>query len=235
VTAFGFPRRHFRVTDSTNERARALAASGAPSGTVVTAAAQTAGRGRRGRSWVAPPERALLYSAILQPLEASHALLPLAVPIAVCEAIESLAPVACAIKWPNDVWISERKVAGVLLEARPPDWAVIGVGVNVSITDGEFPDDLRWPATSIGHGVGLDQVREALDARLGGWVDAEPEGVIAAYRERDALSGRAVAWEDAADGGSGTAAGVDERGNLVVDVAGGRVVLGAGDVSLRVG
>ena len=60
---------------------------------------------------------------------------------------------SCRIKWPNDIWLDERKLAGVLIEARPPDWAVIGVGVNVSIGEDEFPADLRWPAISLGHGV----------------------------------------------------------------------------------
>jgi len=150
VTRFGHPRRHFRVTDSTNERARELALAGGPSGTVVTAREQTAGRGRRGRGWTAPAGKALLCSAILRPLGPEHALLPLAVPLAVCEVVESLAPVRCQVKWPNDVWIDERKVAGVLIEAQAPDWAVIGVGLNVAIEPEEFPADLRQPPTSVG-------------------------------------------------------------------------------------
>src|SRR5438477_7138492 len=133
MTAFGRPRRHFRLVGSTNDVARDLAIAGAPSGTVVTADEQTAGRGRSGRAWSAPSRSALLASAILCPLGERHALLPLAVPLAVCEAIESLAPVDCAVKWPNDVWSDEKKVAGVLIEARPPEWAVIGIGVNLSI------------------------------------------------------------------------------------------------------
>ena len=120
MPSFGWPRRHFRVTGSTNERARELAIQGAPAGTVVTAEEQTSGRGRRGRSWVTPPGKALLYSAILRPLDSEHALLPLAVPLAVCEAVEAIASLKCRVKWPNDVWIEEQKVAGVLLEARPP-------------------------------------------------------------------------------------------------------------------
>ncbi len=93
VTEFGHPHLHLRETGSTNERARELAESGAPSGTVVTADEQSAGRGRRGRAWTAPPGKALLYSAILRPLELEHVLLPLSVPVAVCDAIEAVAPV----------------------------------------------------------------------------------------------------------------------------------------------
>jgi BirA family transcriptional regulator, biotin operon repressor / biotin---[acetyl-CoA-carboxylase] ligase len=236
--AFGAPRRHYRLTDSTNERARELAAAGAPSGTIVTASEQTAGRGRRGRQWSAPAGKALLVSAILAPLRAEHALLPLAVPLAVCEAAESLAPLRCQVKWPNDVWREGRKLAGVLIEAQPPDWAVIGIGLNVAIESEEFPDDLRHPATSVGHGVGTGEALAAVCARLGEWVSAPPKRVVAEFEERDALRGREVSWSGAGaeDGeGSGVADGIDERGNLVVVTAEGeRLSLGSGEVTLRV-
>jgi BirA family biotin operon repressor/biotin-[acetyl-CoA-carboxylase] ligase len=230
VTEFGAPRLHLRLTDSTNERARELAEAGAPSGTVVTAAAQTAGRGRRGRAWSAPEGKALLCSALLSPLGPEHALLPLAVPVAVCEAIESLAALECRIKWPNDVWIEERKVAGVLIEARPPQWAVIGIGVNVAIEPDEFPDDLRWPATSVGGGATVDGVLAAVCERLERWAGAERGEILDAFRDRDVLSEQEIEWED----GEGRAAGIDDDGELIVELGdGSRVALGAGDVSLR--
>jgi len=236
VTPFGSPHLHLRKTDSTNDRARELAAAGAPSGTIVTADEQSAGRGRKGRVWSAPAGSALLFSAVLRPLEREHGLLPLAVPVAVCDAIESVAPVETMVKWPNDVWIEGSKVAGVLIEARFPDWAVIGIGVNVSIEPAEFPDDLRWPATSIGHGVRVETVRKVLCAVLTSWTAATPEEILAAFRGRDALLGRGLSWEGGEPpAGSGTGAGVDERGHLVVELeAGGSVALGAGEVSLRV-
>jgi len=235
VTAFGRPRRHFRLLGSTNDVARELATAGGRSGTVVTADEQTAGRGRAGRRWSAPSRAALLASAILRPLDETHALLPLAVPLAVCEAIESLAPVDCAVKWPNDIWIEERKVAGILIEARPPEWAVIGVGINLSIPEDAFPDDLRWPATSVGHGVGPEAMLDALCGRLGRWAAARDE-VLDAFTARDGLRGRRVGWDGAGGttaSGEGVAAGVDERGNLLVETdAGGSVSLGAGEVQL---
>ena len=230
---FGSPHRHYRRTDSTNTRARELAEAGAPRGTVVTAGEQTGGRGRQGRSWVAPAGKALLYSAVLRPLDERHLLLPLAAPIAVCEAAESLQPgVECAIKWPNDVWVEGRKVGGILIEARPQDgWAVIGVGLNLAIEPHEFPAELREAATSLGGGVSPERARAALDAALGDWVEAEPAAILGQWRERDALRGREVAWEE----GSGVADGVDDRGGLVVVTPGGaRAVLGAGEVHLRV-
>lgn len=234
--AFDGPRVHLAVTDSTNDRARDLAARGAASGTVVTAAEQTAGRGRHGRRWSAPPGAALLCSFVLRPLEAHHALLPLAVPLAVCEAAEALAPVRCSVKWPNDVWLQERKLAGVLIEARPPEWAVIGVGLNLSIPDDAFPGHLRWPATSLGHGVEPDDALAALREALGRWLEATPVEVVESFATRDALRGRRVGWEaPGADRAAmaGTAAGIDERGNLVVELDDGeRLALGSGEVTL---
>jgi BirA family transcriptional regulator, biotin operon repressor / biotin---[acetyl-CoA-carboxylase] ligase len=245
-SGFGAPWRHYAVTDSTNTRARELAAEGAPHGTVVTAAEQSEGRGRQGRTWTAPAGRALLYSAILRPLDpVRHATLPLAVPLAVCEAAESLQPkVECGVKWPNDVLVAGRKLSGVLIEARPRDgWAVIGVGLNLTIARDEFPDELRETATSLFPDGGSDaravpyvchsDIRNsatlALSERLGFWVEAEPDAVLAAWRERDALRGREVAWE----GGEGVADGIDDRGYLLVRVADGdRIALGAGEVHL---
>lgn len=236
MSDFGRPHLHLRRVGSTNDRARELAEAGAPSGTIVTAGEQSAGRGRRGRTWSAPAGAALLCSAILRPIELEQALLPLAVGVAVCEAIESLSAHTCVVKWPNDVWIEERKVAGVLIEARPPQWAVIGVGVNVAIAAEDFPDDLRWPAISIDAGVSVDAVRDALCESLARWTEASRAQAVAAFARRDALSGREIGWEGAGvAAGSGVARGVDARGDLMVETsAGQRVALGSGEVSLRV-
>lgn len=233
----GAPHRHFARTDSTNSRARELAEAGAAGGTVVTASEQTEGRGRQGRAWTAPAGKGLLYSAILRPLDKRHLLLPLSVPIAVCEAAESLRPGAgCRIKWPNDVWLDERKLAGILIEARPQDgWAVIGVGLNLSVEPDEFPDELRWPAVSL-FGSSKEgpptpvAAAKVLDRHLDRWVGEDAGTILSEWRARDALRGREIAWDDA----SGVADGVDDRGNLLVVVAGGdRVALGAGEVHLR--
>lgn len=250
---FGSPHRHFGVIDSTNSRARELVEAGAPGGTVVTAREQTAGRGRQGRVWTAPEGKALLYSAILRPLDERHLLLPLSVPLAVCAAAEALRPGSeCQVKWPNDVWLEGRKLAGILIEAKPQDgWAVIGVGLNLFIAPEEFPADLRQPAISLFAPVtgSRGKSRRSLPAvaptglpptpltaaselsrQLDHWVWADHDDVLAEWRRRDGLRGREVSWED----GSGVADGIDDRGNLVVAVAGGRSVsLGAGEVQLR--
>ncbi len=236
ATTFGSPHHHHGLTDSTNLRARELVLAGAPSGTVVTAAEQSAGRGRGDRVWSAPADSALLYSAILRPLDLAHLLLPLAVPVAVCEACESLAPVRCQVKWPNDVWVDQRKLSGVLIEARPPEWAVIGVGINLSIEPEQFPGDIRWPAISLGHGVGPEAMREALDAALSRWVEADPALVREQFIARDALRGRTLTWEGVPEGRArtGVGEGIDERGNLLVRRADGELdSLGSGEVQLK--
>jgi BirA family biotin operon repressor/biotin-[acetyl-CoA-carboxylase] ligase len=241
--SFGLPHRHYARTDSTNSRARELAAAGAPHGTVVTAAEQSEGRGRQGRSWTAPAGKALLYSALLRPLGQHDTLLPLAVPLAVCEAAEELEPgIECGVKWPNDVQVDGRKLAGVLIEARPQDgWAVIGVGLNLAIAPDEFPPELRETATSLStervhtlSPIGLQKAvvlpaAEALSRRLERWLGADQRAVLDQWRRRDVLRGREIAW----DGGSGIADGIDDRGYLLVIVPGGeRVAVGAGEIHL---
>ena len=232
----GRPRVHYRVTDSTNERAKELALQGAPHGAIVTADEQTAGRGRQGRTWVAPPGSALLLSVLLRDLGKAQAHLPLAAALAVCDACEQAAPVSCRIKWPNDVWIDGRKVAGILIEGRPQEgWAVLGTGVNVSTREGDFPPELRDIATSIAAVAGSGSVpalddflallTESLDTRLAD----KPKAIVAAWRERDALQGQKVQWQS----GEGVAEGINDDGALIVQTPSGRVLLDAGEVHLR--
>ncbi len=222
----GRPRVHFRLTDSTNERARELAAAGAPHGTLVTADEQQAGRGRQGRAWSAPARSAVLMSVVLRELSET---LPLAAAVAVCEAL----PVESQIKWPNDVWINGRKVAGILVEARPQEgWAVLGIGLNV--TTEAFPAPLDETATSLrlaGAALSVDEALAALVASLDEWLPRPPAEVLAAWRPRDALVGRPVRWQNG--GKEGTAAGIDSSGALIVDTAGGQITLDAGEVHLE--
>ena len=141
MTALGRPRLHHREIDSTNRRARELASAGAPHGTLVTAGAQTAGRGRQGRRWEAPAGSALLCSLVLREFDA---LLSLRAGLAVAD----VAGEAARVKWPNDVQVDGRKVAGVLVEGRPHEgWAVVGIGVNVSAAP-DLPTPRRSAATT---------------------------------------------------------------------------------------
>jgi BirA family transcriptional regulator, biotin operon repressor / biotin---[acetyl-CoA-carboxylase] ligase len=220
----GRPRLHLRETTSTNDRARELAVAGAPHGALVTAGAQSAGRGRQGRTWAAPPGRALLLSLLLREWDP---LLPLRAGLAVAD----LAGGAAVVKWPNDVLLGGRKLAGVLVEARPRDrWAVLGIGVNVAVDVAELPADVREQAAT------LARPPEALEPTLAEFLAilerrlAEPAAdCLAALRARDALLDRPVRWA----AGFGTGAGIDDAGALLVRRTDGSIeTLEAGEVHL---
>jgi BirA family biotin operon repressor/biotin-[acetyl-CoA-carboxylase] ligase len=219
----GRPRVHHRRTDSTNARARELAAAGAPHGTLVTASEQTAGRGRQGRTWTAPPGRALLMSLVLRDWPR---LLPLAAALGVAE----VAGEETMIKWPNDVLIDGRKVAGILVEGRPQEgWMVLGIGVNVALRHDDFPPELRDSAATLGREpTDVEPVLHELLGTLGAWLSVPHDDVVTAFRARDALAGREVSWAD----GSGVAEGIDGDGRLLVARGGELVALDAGEVHL---
>lgn len=222
--SLGTPRIHLRRTDSTNERARQLAEGGAPHGTLVTAGEQTAGRGRQGRSWSAPPGKALLCSLLLRE---PPRMLPLAAGLAVAE----VAGEGALIKWPNDILMEDRKIAGILVEGRPQQhWAVLGIGLNVALRREDFPPELRELAGTLGLDEdAIEPTLERLLRCLERWLDASESEVLEAVRARDALLDRPVRW----DGGAGRGAGIDGDGRLVVATDDGHVSLGAGEVHLE--
>jgi BirA family transcriptional regulator, biotin operon repressor / biotin---[acetyl-CoA-carboxylase] ligase len=255
VSALGHPRLHLRRTGSTNDRARALAITGAPHGTLVTADEQTAGRGRHGRSWSAPPGSSVLMSLIVRG-DPPPRLLPLLAAVAVCD----VAGDDALIKWPNDVVVAQpppgaalsaplAKLAGILIEGRPQEgWAVVGIGLNVAVRLDELPPELRpersdgdvgssRPAATLGLPreevePTLARLLVALEARL---VEA-PEATLEAWRSRDALRGREIGWGTQSAGAParrGRAEGIDGDGRLIVALAeGGRTTLSAGEVHL---
>jgi BirA family transcriptional regulator, biotin operon repressor / biotin---[acetyl-CoA-carboxylase] ligase len=230
---------HLRETGSTNDRARELADAGAPHGTLVTASSQSAGRGRQGRSWSAPANSSLLMSLLLRPGAPPDGeppaqplgLLPLIAAVAVCD----VAGEDARIKWPNDVVLARpgpdrplAKLAGILAEGRPQaGWTVLGIGLNVAIR----LDELRAGAATLGYGRDaieptLERLLDALERRL-----AEPTArTLDAWRSRDALHGREIAWGS----GRGRAQGIDAAGHLLVALDGGELIaLDAGEVHLR--
>jgi BirA family biotin operon repressor/biotin-[acetyl-CoA-carboxylase] ligase len=219
----GSPRLHFRRTDSTNERARELARAQAPHGTLVTALEQSSGRGRQGRTWSAPAGRALLCSIIVRD---PPRLLPLAAGVAVAAVVGPQA----RLKWPNDVLLADRKVAGILVEGRPQErWAVVGIGLNVALRPEDFPPELRERAGTLGlDPAAIEPLIERLLELLDRWLSADAGSVLDAVRERDALRGRPVLWA----GGAGTGAGIDDQGRLLVETADRQVALDAGEVHL---
>lgn len=233
----GAPRLHLREVDSTNVRAQRLAVSGAPHGALVTASGQSAGHGRQGRSWVTPPGRALACSLVLRE---PPRLLPMLAALAVADVADRFdaAGRTAAIKWPNDVLLDGRKVAGILAEGRPQEgWVVLGIGINVAVADDDLPPELRAVATSLGRRpADVEAVLAALLERLDAWLTTTPVEAMDAYRTRDALAGREISW----NGGHGTALGIADDGRLRVkpaDTADGapELLLDAGEVHLGSG
>lgn len=241
----GRPLVHLDETTSTNDRARELAAAGAPGGTAILAEAQTAGRGRQGRTWATSRASGLTLSVLVRfdsrEAETDLALLPLAAAVAVCESCEAVAPVRCLIKWPNDVQANGRKLAGVLTESRPQSgWAVVGIGLNVNVTADELDSELRATATSLrieaGRELDRQAVLELLLSRAEPWLSWtwDRDALLFAYRERDSLYGRRISWSTGDARLAGEAQGIDERGALVVySDSGERLKLEAGEVHLE--
>jgi BirA family biotin operon repressor/biotin-[acetyl-CoA-carboxylase] ligase len=235
MSALGRPRVHLRVTDSTNERARALALGGAPHGTLVTAAEQSAGRGRQGRRWSAPAHSALLMSLLLR---SPPPLLPLLSAVAVCD----VAGERAQIKWPNDIVIERdgglAKLAGILIEGRPQEhWAVLGIGLNVALSLDDLPPELARTAATLGGS--REEVEPTLERLLGELerrLAEPPAATLEAWRLRDALRGREISWSPHAHAGEpehGLAQGIDGAGRLIVALGGGRQrTLEAGEVHL---
>lgn len=225
--------RRLAEVDSTNRYLLDEARRGAPAGLVVAAARQHAGRGRLGRTWESPPGGSLLTSVLLRPdlpVDRRH-LVVLAAAVAMAEAIAATTGVDVAIKWPNDLLVGDRKVAGILAESTG-DAVVVGIGVNVAW--GRIPPELTGIATSLdlegGTAVTPDELLDAFLARYGPYL-ADPDRARASYRQRLATRGRRVRVEQAAGVLTGIAVDVDDGGHLVLDDdERGRVTVAAGDV-----
>lgn len=217
---------HLAEIASTNAEARTLAAAGAAGGTVVSADRQTAGRGRQGRSWSSPPGAVALSLIVREP--AAPALLPLAAAVATAR----LCGPQALIKWPNDIWLNgsrpPRKVAGILVEAHPPDdWYIVGVGINAAVDERELGDG--WATLGLERSQ-LPDLRQRLIAALDTALQAPEEEILGAWRARDGLYGSVIAW----NGGAGVASGIDDRGRLLVADRDGAITgLVAGEVHLE--
>jgi len=227
------------TVDSTQSVAFALAERGAADRTVVVADQQLAGRGRRGRTWRAPAGTSLLASIIVRPRLPQSLLstLSLSTAVAVAEALRRVAKVDARLKWPNDVLVAGKKVAGILLESRMSGGSsvvtIIGVGINLG--QREFPPDLAEGATSIALETGQAPSRESVLAALLEEFDAwrarlEGEGfgpVREAWRRLSDTLGRRVTVDTV----TGLAADLDTDGALLIDVAGTLTRVLAGVVS----
>lgn len=219
-------------TGSTNDDVRRMAAGGAPHGFTLVADVQTEGRGRRGRHWISPPGKNLMFSTLLRPrgLQPAHAgLLALAAAVAIVEACPA---VPLQIKWPNDVLGPDgRKVAGILAEAEWVQgniaWAVIGIGLNI----GAAPE-LPTAACLADYGAEDERVNRAVRV-IGHLIERcdqlvmDPDGVLDAWRSHAHTLGRRVTI----DGITGVASDIDSGGALVVSTSTGLQRVVAGDVT----
>lgn len=243
----GVRRIHYPEVTSTNAVAWNLLRQGAAEGTVVTADFQTHGKGRRGRSWLAPPRAALLLSVILQPPSETSRIyrLTLAAAVAAARAVNAVTGLPARLKWPNDIWLEGRKVGGILTETeargRSISWAVVGIGLNVNQELQDFPAELAWQATSLRLAGGQPVERAELLESLLGEFDKlyaaicrnEDAALLAAWHELDLTRGQPV-WVRGAQTWSGTALHVDARGILWVRSGDGRIhPVVAEDVSIR--
>jgi BirA family transcriptional regulator, biotin operon repressor / biotin---[acetyl-CoA-carboxylase] ligase len=231
--------------DSTNARLLTLAGSGAPSGSVLAARTQTAGRGRRGRSWFSAPGDSLTFSLLWRlPPEAPLAGLSLVVGVALARALEDLGITGVSLKWPNDLLLNERKLAGILIELVPgasPPAAVIGIGMNLRPPRG-MPSDLRETAAAlIDANVPLSATSEllarllkALHAELTRFEFAGFSSLREAWLDRHAFNGRAVLLlSDFSEALEGICRGVDADGALLLETGAGMQRIISGEVSLR--
>lgn len=245
----GRPYRFFATLDSTNLEARRLALAGAPEGTTVVADYQTRGRGRRGRTWIAPPGSSLCVSVVLRPARPPGEVgrLTLLVAVAARRAIRAITGLSPEIKWPNDLLLGGRKCCGILLELAAQqdalEFVVAGVGINVNQTAADFGPELAATATSLRQELGrpvpradlLAALLRSLDHVYEAWLAGADGPLLEEWRGACAHLGRPVRVLSAEGSLSGVALDVGDDGALLVLPEGGAapVRVLAGDVSLR--
>ena len=230
--------------DSTNTRAKQLAAQGAPHGYLVCADSQDSGRGRFGRAFFSPEHSGVYITYILRPqLSAERAvMLTSLAAVAVARAIEKVSDVKAGIKWVNDIYVNGRKLCGILCEASMDfesgmlEYAVLGIGINVMKMD--FPEELRDIATSIGNECGEDISRSRLIAEISNQLDAlypelETGAFMAESRARSVVIGKDVTVLRGNEQYPAHVLDIDAQGRLVVRTETGVAKVGAGEISLK--
>ncbi len=231
-SVFGHAFRYYDEIESTNVEAKTLAVGGAPEGTVVIAESQSAGRGRLGRRWTSPAGKGLLFSVILRPdvpMGDAH-LLTLVAAAAACEGIEAQTKIPVQVKWPNDLFVNNKKVGGILMEVAGEqdeiDWVVAGIGINVNTEFTELPVALRRTAISLKMAGGTPIDRSELLANVllaleKNYSEALRGGFgrpLQKFRERDYLLHRSISVQTREGAVVGEATGIDDRGALLVQL-----------------
>lgn len=233
-------------TGSTNADATVLAEAGAPEGCVVLADAQTAGRGRLGRSWSSPAGAGIYASVLFRPEPPVARMLSLAAGVAIAEGIEAATGLAPTVKWPNDIFVTsgggqaERKVAGILAEAgllHGATWVVVGFGINV--LPSALPAAVATRATSLetelGRPIHRGELLAICLARLAGQYAALRAGrhrdVVGAWKRRaSATFGRRIEWDEDGTSRQGIVKDVDESGGLLVATTAGTARVVSGEI-----
>ena len=232
------------LIDSTNNRAKILAAAGAPHGTTVIADAQTGGKGRLGRSFFSPEQAGIYMTVILRPdcaPEKANLLTSLAA-VAAARAVEKVSGADVKIKWVNDLYLNGKKICGILTEAGMEQgtgrlaYAVVGIGINAGKMD--FPPELRNIATSVANETGIPPDRNRLIAEVLNELEAlygdpDPGAFLAESRWRSNVIGRTVTVVEGEKQYSARAVDIDGQGRLIVETEEGRTCLNSGEVSLR--
>jgi BirA family biotin operon repressor/biotin-[acetyl-CoA-carboxylase] ligase len=243
--SLGLPFIHLVEIDSTNLEARRRAEAGLGHGACLSVDYQSAGRGRMDRCWQAPRASCLLFSLLLRPAPAFSEVFSLTslVGVAVCRAVEDMSELRPMIKWPNDVYLDGRKLAGILTEftcrAERLDHVVVGVGLNVNLTAAQLAK-LPAPAASLRTASGrtwdrallLAAILDRADAFYRALLDGDGEGLTAAYNSRSWLQGRRVQVRDGQTVREGVARGVAVDGALLLHENGCTVAISHGDVSV---
>jgi BirA family biotin operon repressor/biotin-[acetyl-CoA-carboxylase] ligase len=243
---------YFETIGSTNDVAAALASERAPEGTVVIADAQTAGRGRRGRTWFSPPGGGLYVSVILRPARAGSAadraagLLTIAAGVALSEAVERATGLAPAIKWPNDLLVDGRKLAGILAEGVPspsaPSLQAVVLGYGINVASAAYPPELASRATALESELGRAVDRAvlcaeslaSLSARYADLVAGRFDAILDARRSRAFGSrGAREEWDTPSGERSGITEGIDAMGALLVRTSESLERIVAGEVRWR--
>ena len=239
---------YFKTLDSTNSTAYQLALHGAKEGEGVIAESQEKGRGRLGRQWVSPPFLNLYLSVILRPPLPPHraSLMTLLAAVATADAIEKTSGLKPLIKWPNDLLLGKRKVAGLLNEIHSETdhihFVILGMGINLNMDEKLFPGDLRTKATSLKKEMGRPVSRKefvchllkALEQWYEIFLEKGNAPVLKAWRERARIEGKRVRVTSFGDVLRGRAVDIDSDGALILKTKGGvqkRIV--AGDIEYR--
>jgi BirA family biotin operon repressor/biotin-[acetyl-CoA-carboxylase] ligase len=239
---------YFDEIGSTQQVAAEMAEAGAAEGTVVIAESQSAGRGRLGRSWHSPPGLNLYSTTILRPplSPAEIPQLSLVAGIAAAEALAPVAPGLIGLKWPNDIWLKERKAGGIIAEAisdrnQRISCVLLGIGLNLNLPISDLPKELRSTATSVRIATGTRcdriEVARALFNRLNSrYREIQDRGFAALrsdYEKYFALYGKHVTVNEQGRCTDGIAKGIDNRGALILENESGETKIVAGDVTLE--